>query len=193
VGCPWFPWFGGGHKKAKEAEAAAANVPVQRTVKDYEDDLRKLVTGRIEAAARTEDEQRNKVTRLNPYFFRQYDVYPEGASNLKIVVQEKESRSAPLIADVTVVKQRFATRLHRKRVEAEDDTDFLRDTGADTVTYELRGGKWTRVGSIFIASKTEQKVNGEWSPVPEAVKRTPPSEEQKPKGFLKRIWSRIAG
>jgi len=103
-----------------------------------------------------------KVAKRSPYFYRHYDVYPEGATGLTIAMQERDTRSIPYMADVTVAKQVFSTRLHRKRKEAEKDANFLRDTGAETATYELRNSKWTRVGSMFVASKSEENVNGEW-------------------------------
>ena len=108
-------------------------------------------------------------------------------------MQERESRSAPLIADVVLAKQRFVTRLHRDRMEAQNDTNFLRDTGTETTTYELRNGGWVRVGSLFVASKSEENVNGEWAPVKETVERTVAAEEEKSQGWFGRTWSKITG
>jgi len=84
--------------------------------------------------------------------------------------------------------------LHRKRGEAEQDANFLRDTGSETDTYELRNGKWVRVGSMFVATKSEENVNGEWLPVNETVKRTVAAEEQKARGgWFKRTWASVTG
>jgi hypothetical protein len=183
----------GGHKGKSEGGASAAEKVAPLTTKDYEMELRGIVAGRIEAAGRSVDEQRNKVIRRNPYLYKEYSVYPDGANNLKVILQEKEARSTPYIADVTVAKQRFSTRLHRKRGEAENDSNFLRDTGTETVTYELRNHKWMRVGSLFVAQKTEENVNGEWVPIKETAKRTVPAEEEKARGWFKRTWSKITG
>ncbi len=182
-------------EKSKGEKAAAAEPPaaVHRTAQDYEDALRDLVRNGINAASRSADEQKGRVVKRNPYFFKQYEIYPDGADDMKVVMQETESRSAPYIADVTVAKQRFATRYHRKRAEAEDDMNFLRDTGSETVTYEVRNGRWMRVGSLFVASKSEENVNGEWLPVKETVKRTVASEEEQSVGFFKRMWRKVAG
>jgi hypothetical protein len=182
------------HRERPDAGAGTEAPAAQKTSKDYEDELRSLVTGQVEAAAKAGDSGRTQVIKRKPYFYKEYAVYPDGAADLKISMQEKESRSVPYIADVTVSKQRYATRLHRKRAEAERDTNLLRDTGADTGTYELRNGKWARVGGMFVATKSEENVNGEWLPVDETAKRTVASEEEKAKGgWFKRKWASITG
>ena len=180
-------------KRHKE-EVSPVSAPVQRSAKDYETDLRNLVKSRVEAVAKAGDEQRNRIVKREPYFYREHEVYPEGADNLTVLMQEKESRSVPYVADVTLPKQRFATKFHRKRREAEADVYFLRDSGTETITFELRNGKWTRVGSIFVAEKTEENVNGEWLPVKETATRTVAAEEERAKGgWFKRTWSKITG
>jgi len=191
VSCAHIPFF---HRDKREAGVSTEMAAVQKKTTDYENELRGLVTGHIDAAAKSGDAGRTQVVRRKPYFYKEYEIYPEGAGDLKITIQEKESRSVPYIADVTMSKQRYATRMHRKRGEAEQDRNFLRDTGTETDTYELRNGKWTRVGSMFVATKSEESVNGEWLPVDETVKRTVASEEQKAKGgWLKRTWANITG
>jgi len=175
-------------------EASPVSAPAQRSAKDYENNLRNLVKSRVEAVTKGADVQRSRIVKRKPYFYREYEVYPEGVDNLEVLMQEKESRSVPYVADVTLPKQRFATKFHRKRREAEADINFLRDTGNQTITFELRNGKWTRVGSIFVAEKTEENVNGEWLPVKETATRTVAAEEEKAKGgWFKRAWSKIAG
>jgi len=186
--------FGLFHRDKREAGPLAETMAVQKTAKDHENELRTLVTGQIDAVAKSGDAGGTQVVKRMPYFYKQYEVYPQGAADLKITMQEKESRSVPYIADVTMSKQRYATRMHRKRGEAEQDRNFLRDTGTETDTYELRNGKWARVGSMFVATKSEENVNGEWLPVDETVKRTVASEEEKAKGgWLKRTWAAITG
>jgi hypothetical protein len=87
---------------------------------------------------------------------------------------------------------RYATRMHRKRDQAQADGNFLRDTGAQTISYELRNGKWWRAGSLFVAEKTEEYVSGEWVPVQEEVQRTVAAEEENANWF-NRTWSAITG
>lgn len=185
--------FGGRTDRSYEAGAASAvsNTP---TLSDYKADLRARVRERIKNAAKNAAEQRAALIRRKPYFFKEYEVYPGGPDKLKLTIQETESRSAPLIADVVLAKQRYATRLHRNRKAAQADTHFLRDTGTETITYELRGGRWIRVGSLFVASKSEEQIKGEWAPVEADARRTAAAEqEEKNRGWLSRTWSRITG
>ena len=81
--------------------------------------------------------------------------------------------------------------MHRKRGLAEKDMDFLKDTGVETLVFELRSGRWVRTGAIFDANKTEEMAAGEWIPRREETQRVVPAEERP--GFFKRIWMRIRG
>jgi len=158
---------------------------------DREAALLKTVQQSIDAANRQGAVQRDAVVQRKPYFFKAYDVYSGSAEDAKVVTQEKDSHSLPYVADVTIEKQRFATRLHHKKTDAERDTSFLRETGMETVTYEYRNGKWKRAGSLFVAQKKEAQVNGEWAAVKEEPKPAIKSEETR--GWLGRTWSAITG
>lgn len=177
----------------QEAPATEAATATQPTAAHYEAELRDIIRKQIESAGRTADEGRAKLVYRRPYYLKEYDVFPDGPEKFELVVQEKESRSTPYVADVSVGKVRYATRLHRKRAEAEQDRSFLRDTGTDVMTYELRNGKWTEVGSMFVAQKSEENVNGEWLPVKETAKRTVAAEEEQAKGWFGRVWSKVTG
>jgi len=183
----------GSGSAATGAPQVTEAAPAQPTIADREAGLREMVRGQIAAAARVADEQKSKVIRSKPYFYKQWDVYPEGPDAFTVLTQEKESRSVPYVADVTVAKQRFATRLHRERAEAEKDVNFLRDTGTETITYEFRNGHWVRTGSLFIADTSEENVNGEWVQVDETSVRTVAAEEDRSEGWLSRTWSTISG
>jgi len=172
--------------KVESAEA------VRETTEDREAELRRVVRKQIEAAERDAGQQ-SRVIRRKPYFYKEYAEYPEGADSAEVVVQETESITTPYVADVTVSKLRFATRLHRRRKEAAADANFLRDTGTERITFEMRNGKWVRVGGIFLADKTEEKIDGEWAPPREAVERTVAAEEEKAGSWLKRAWRSITG
>lgn len=182
-----------GKDKAKEP-TAVVETQAQPASADPEAQLRDVMGGEMAAATRMQDDQKTDVIRRKPYFFKEWVEYPASAeSDMKITVQKKERHSTPYIADVTVPKQRFVTRFHRTRVEAEQDANFLRETGTETVTFEMRNSKWTRVGSMFVADSTEENVNGEWVPLQETAKRTVAAEEEKSEGWLKRTWATIVG
>ena len=157
-----------GHKSKAPAssDTATAQAPAPASPEEQkaeaESRLRAVVKTRIEAAGAGQAEAKNRLERRNPYYFKQYDVYPDNADNAKIDVQKNESLTAPFLADVKVNKIRFSTRLHRNREEAASDQNFLRDTGVETQTYQYRNGKWNRIATLYVADKTEENVNGEW-------------------------------
>jgi len=190
VSCTLFRGGKGGPDSAPDVASAEASADA--ATGDHEARLSRLVKDHIQRETRTADRQRETVARRRPYFYKEYCTYPGGPEDFELLVQAQEGRSVPYVADATLDKHRFATRYHRKRVAAEQDTDFLRDTGTETITYELRNGRWTRVGSLFVAEKTEEYVSGEWMPVAETVKRTAATEEPKP-GWFSRTWSRVSG
>ncbi|MBI2432463.1 MAG: hypothetical protein HYV26_06290 [Candidatus Hydrogenedentes bacterium] len=186
-------WVGRGEDKdaapaaAAPAEAEAGAVETE----DPETSLRKVVAREIAALDHTSAAAPDQLVRRRPFWLKEYVEYPENSDNLQVEVQETESRSRPYIADVKVPKVRYSTRLHRERNEAANDANFLRDTGEETLTYEYRSGRWVRVGSLFVADKTEEKVSGEWQPVQEEPKRVVTEEDQP--GIFKRSWSWITG
>jgi hypothetical protein len=133
------------------------------------------------------------LVRRRPYFLKEYSVYSGGAETARLSITQTDSRLKPYVATVEIDKQRFATRLHRDRDEAAADESFLRDTGTEKLSYEWNGGRWVKSGSLFVASATEEQVNGQWQPVPPAEKRTVAAEEEESQGFLKRAMSLITG
>lgn len=138
------------------------------------------------------EEGRGQVIKRKPYYYKEYAIYPGGAAEMDVDMQESESRTVPYVAQVKVAKQRFATKLHRKRDEAASDSNFLRDTGTETITFELRSQRWVRVGSLFVAERTEEQVNGEWVPAQEEVERTV-AEEETDGNWFQRAWTSITG
>jgi hypothetical protein len=159
----------------------------------YEQRLRALVSKAVSNASDSAEARQSSVIRRSPYYFREYSLYPKGAASADFAIRETESRTAPYVADVIIEKTRFATRLHRRRDEAQGDLNFLRDTGTETITYEMRNGRWVRVGSLFIAERTEESINGEWVPVEEIVQRTIAAEEEAAGGWWQRVWGRVRG
>ena len=176
-----------GHWPAAEFEPG---MPVEDAA-SREAALRKLVKRHVEQAARTTSEDRHELERSKPYYYKEYSVYPEGTERMTIEIREQDSRSRPYVADITLPKIQYSTRLHRKRQEAVEDDNFLRGTGTETLTYELRNGRWRPVGSLFVAEKTEENINGEWVPLEEEIVRTIEAEERK--GWFARQWSKIMG
>jgi hypothetical protein len=186
-------WFGGGDDgKKKEAAASAAEGPVAIASREeaesrLQDTVKKYIMSELRRGAKATPDLLQK----RPYFYREYVEYPDGADKFDIQMRDNESRTRPFIAEVKLNKIRFSTRMYRARDRAEEDDNFLRDTGAETLNYELRNGRWHRVGGLFVAAKTEENVAGEWVPRRDETVRVT-TGESKP-GWFKRTWSKISG
>lgn len=157
------------------------------SVEEHEAALRSRVAAEMRSAHRRAGEGRGKIIFKKPYFYKEYFEYPGASNEFTLEFRQRESRTMPMAAEVKVEKLRYATRLHNKRDAARVDEDFLRGTGTETVTYELRSGRWRQVGTLFLARDTEELVNGSWQPVQDAPTPLFGLEEEEPKGWLKRL------
>lgn len=183
--------FGKGGAPAAATAAEVVPVVAATSEADRERELLRAVQQVIDNANSQPQEQREAVERRRPYFFKAYDIYPGSAANAEFIIQRQDSRSMPYVADVTLEKQRFATRLHRNRQDAADDNKFIRATGTETITFEYRSGRWQRAGAMFIAEKREQRIDGEWVAVVETERPEWTTDEDR--GWFGRAWSRITG
>ncbi len=175
--------FGGGGKGTGESGPRYVAEAV-----DYEALLLAEVKAHLKGVAGAES--RNRLVRRKPYYFKEYAEYAAGARPGDITMVETASRTAPYRADVTLRKVRYATRLRRAKDAARLDTDFLRDTGTEVLSYEFNSGQWRRLGSLFVAEKTEERVGGAWVPVREEPARLVP-EEEAPRGWFGRLRKRL--
>ena len=183
-------WRGGGGEPtvAQSDDALAATA----SASELEAELLQLVRKHLEEAEADSSSNQGRIIRKRPYYYKEYSNYVDSVSDAEVLLTETESRTSPYLADVKLEKKRYATRLHRQREEARVDSNFLRDSGTETLSYELRNGRWTRVGSFFLAEKTEEEVNGEWVTVQRQIQRTVQAEEPNP-GWFSKTWSRISG
>ena len=148
---------------------------------NYEAELDVAVREFLQQEERAEPE----LVSERPYHYKVYANYPEGLDSYEVDLLEQESLTTPMLAEVTIDKVRFSTRLHRDRQAALADEAFYRDTGTETIAFELRNGQWRRTGSLFVADRTEEYVNGEWVAVQAPPPRTVPGEEQQ-EGIFRR-------
>lgn len=181
--------FGG---KSATTAAAPPSAPVSGD-EDREARLRESVDSYIQATGKSSDDATGKLEHKKPYYFKEYYLYPSGSAQANVDIQETESLTVPYRASVKVDKQRYSTKLHRKRDEAMADSNYARDTGKETLTFEMRNGRWYRAGSMFVAEKTEEFVNGEWVPAQEEVERTVAAEEAKAGSWWTRAWESVTG
>ncbi|MBI2424436.1 MAG: hypothetical protein HYV27_16520 [Candidatus Hydrogenedentes bacterium] len=182
-------WFGGG---GPQTESGLPDSIAVGAADDRVAQLESLVKKHVDIVARRKEADQDKVIHRSPYYYKEYSVYDVDWSALEPEIRKTESRTAPYVADVVLPKQRFATKMTRDRQEALGDTRFQRDTGKETLTYELRNGSWVRVGSLFLAEKSEENRNGEWV----AVQMAPVEEmntEKDERGFFGRVWGGITG
>lgn len=153
---------------------------------EYETGLHETVRSRMRAAGRRQENASTRIVFKKPYYFRVYSVYPGADEDYSLEFTERESRTTPLSAEMVVDKLRFATRMHRKKEDARVDKNFLRDTGTETTSYELRNGQWRRLGSLFVADKSEEFVDEEWQPIRETA-ALPVLEVEETQSWLRRL------
>ncbi len=183
---------GCGHKSDRAPLDTSLTQPAADTSADRVEALRAEVRKRIEISARTQAEDKQDVKYRTPYWFKEYAEYPGGSDTFEVeTTNNTESRTSPMTGVVNIERLRFSTRLHRERGEAVNDDNFLRDTGTERLSYELRNGRWILNGSTFVAEKSEELMGGAWVPVQENQQRTVAAEE-KP-GWFSRTWSTISG
>lgn len=153
---------------------------------EYEAQLAESLKRDLRDAGRRPERSTEKIVFKKPYFYKEYFIYPSDEDGFTLDFTERESRTTPLSAEANIEKYRFATKMHRKREDARLDENFIRDTGNETISYELRNGRWHRLGSLYVATKTEEIIGGEWQPI---VERATPLilEAEEPKGGLRRL------
>ncbi len=154
--------------------------------------LRKEVERYIASERRDKNDTSDRVVRQNPYLFKEYRHFPPQEPPYTISIVEQSTKSMPFRAEVSIPEIRYRTQFHRRRVDAEEDTRFFRSTGTERITYEFRNGKWVRLGSVFAASSTEEKVGNEWVPLREETKLASPKAEEH-EGWWSRTWHKITG
>lgn len=190
--CLWGASCAHGRGKASEnkvGETVSDGVMDAPSALNYELKLRRAIRKEIASASSGIGDDRSRLIRRKPYYYKEYSVYPDGPDAFGLAMQEQEALTTPYSADVVLRKLRYATRFRREKDRARADSDFLRDSGTETITYELRNGKWKRVGSLFVSDRTEELVSGEWSRVqpPPKAKATETSGD----GWLNRAWNSI--
>jgi len=182
-------WFGGGDHTPLPPGSQSESVLNGSSVEECRQDLEKLVATHVQHELSKGSSQQPALLRKRPYYYKEYVEYPD-PDNPKIIIRENDSKTRPLSAEVSLDKIRFSTQMHRSERNAREDNRFFRDTGVEKLNYELRNGRWHRVGSIYVAEKTEGFVNGTWVPREEEVSRVNPNERP---GWFRRTWTKIFG
>lgn len=183
-------WFGGGGGSAPLPPGSQGESLLSgASIEECRQDLEKLVAAHVNEQLRQGNSSQPALIHKRPYYYREYVEYPD-PDNPRIIIRENDTKTRPLSAEVTLDKIRFSTQMHRSANNAREDGRFFRDTGVEKLNYELRNGRWRRVGSIYVAEKTEEFVNGSWVPREEEVSRVNPNEQP---GWFRRTWTKIFG
>lgn len=181
-------WFSHDSKESGSQEQSSHESIKTPTKEDYIQDLQQIVKTELKSAATAD---KNAVYRKRPYFWKYYSTYTNTEGPFDINLQETDSKSKPYIAKIELEKTMYYTKLHKARRDAEEDNDFIRSVGKETLTYELRNGRWTRIGSVFVPEKTEKKSGDNWIPLREEEIQKEQATEQPQKGWINRIRSWI--
>ena len=187
VSCQHFQRGGPVPEGLREADGA---VRQPLSSEEREAALLERVRAHIEAAHETQEERRRQVRYERPFYFREYAEYPEGIEAVTTEIEPTDSRITPYTATVEIPRTRFSTRMHRSAEAARQDSNFFRSLGVERLSYELRNNRWVKTGSLFVAERTEEYVEGEWRPVREVAARSP---EPEPPGWFRRTWNSIVG
>ncbi len=179
-------WGSRGSKK-NETQGISRETTHVPTKEDYIQELQQIVKNEIKSAMSID---KNYIYRKRPYFWKNYSIYNNTEGPFEINVQETDSKSKPYIAKIELEKTMYYTKLHKTRRDAEEDTNLIRSSGKETLTYELRNGRWTKIGSLFVPEQTEKKVGDSWVPLREEEIQKEQPEEPK-QGWLNRIRSWI--
>lgn len=153
--------------------------------------LKEIIREQITAAGTERESAVVPVIYRRPYYFKEYAFYPDGTDGFEATFRKNDSRTAPLMAEVKMNKVRYSTQMYRKHDQAAADNNFFKDTGVETLVFEWHNGRWSRIGGIFDAQTTEEKVGDEWVPRKEETVRVNPDAEKR--GWFGRMWERIRG
>ncbi|MCL4215528.1 MAG: hypothetical protein KJ052_00760 [Candidatus Hydrogenedentes bacterium] len=181
----------GFREKSTPTSKPSETIDQAASTADHEATVLDLVRRHVAAVGRSGEGESGEIIRKRPYYYKEYTVYAD-TSNPEVDIRETPSRTAPFIANVTLPAQRYATQLRRNRAEAAADSDYQRHTGNETLTFEYKNGRWVRVGSLFIAQRIEENINGEWVLFEEEIEDTLAAPEEG-RGWFGRIWSGVTG
>jgi hypothetical protein len=189
TGCGTFGFFGGGGD-APSPGGRMRSEPVDNLA-NAESAARDLVRRYLDDTGTSPSAATPELLYAHPYYYRQFIVYPAGPDSFELDMRRTDSRTMPFTAEARYIKVRYATQLHRDRDDALADDDFRRGTGTETMSLQLKNGRWSRVSNLFVAETLEREVDGSWVPVQE--RREEPLAAQEEEGMFRRLWNSVFG
>jgi hypothetical protein len=156
------------------------------------DELKRVVEEQIATADRRRLEAQSRIRTASPYFYKRFELYPSGTTELQISLETTDVPLKPYEAAVSVPKARFTTRYHTSRSACADDSEFIRDIGTQWDTYSYESGEWNPLYSLFEIEKTSILRDDTWEDVTGAVDRMAQDEPEsffgRVGGFFRRIF-----
>lgn len=181
-------WEGDGPK----ADPVPADTKTQVSTGDPEAALHEVVRARIGREGELDPARDANLVDARPYWYRELVVYPDGPEAYTLEMRETTSKTIPYTGHVELRQIRYATKLHRSRSKAAQDTNFYRSFGTKFLTYRYSNGEWREEGSMFVAERKEEKVGGEWVLVRKEDEAPLTTQEPEP-GWLGQLWQNIFG
>ena len=124
----------------------------------HEDRLRALVDDSLSKLQRNDSTDAAQILFRKPFFYKESVSYSDGIDGYSLDIRTSESLTTPYTAQVRLRKERFATKFHKKKNEARKDGTFFKSSGFETLSYELRNGRWREVGTLYVATETDPKL-----------------------------------
>ncbi len=118
------------------------------------------------------------------YYYKYYDMFPQGPDNVTITITPTDTFRPPYKAEARYRKVRQQTRYSRSKGRAAADTDFIRDEGIQKDVYVFDDGKWNLKSSTFDVTKTSVFRGDEWTVAQGRIRRV---EEEKPEYFVDKL------
>jgi hypothetical protein len=144
----------------RSSNGSSANLPasIEAIDTDYEAKLQELVADSLTKLNRHTSANDAELIFRKPYYFKEYVAYPDGITGYSTDIRGSESLTTPYTAQIRLKKQRFVTKFDKKRNRAQQDEEFFATSGNETLSFELRNGRWREVGTLFVAEETDVRL-----------------------------------
>jgi hypothetical protein len=150
--------------------------------------LRALVDRRLTDSSKSNSANNAQLHYRKPFHYKEYVEYPNGIASYTVEISKTEYKGTPYFAKVRLAKKRYVTALEKKKSGARKDQEFFYSSGTQTLSYEMRHGKWVETGSVFVAQESQARYSVSFkSPADDAMNDADESEEDSSSGLLNKL------
>ncbi len=175
--------FGGGKSPSK---AMTSEMVVDQS--QHEAQLRALVDRRLTGSSKSNSANNAQLHYRKPFHYKEYVEYPDGLAAYTVEISKTEYKGTPYVAKVRLAKKRYVTALEKKKSDARKDQEFFYSSGTQTLSYEMRHGKWLETGSVFVAQESQARSSvSVKSPADDVMDEADESEEGSSSGLLSKL------